>query len=115
MNKTRLTRIDDEIQKEIAEIIRAELKDPRLNKLITVTRVNTTNDLKLCKVFVSIMAEGSEKKDAMEGLNNSAGFIRRQIASRINLRNTPEFSFVIDESLDESYRMSKILDDIKNS
>lgn len=113
MNNARLTRINDEILKEVAEIIRAELKDPRLDKMIVVTRVNTTNDLKQCKIYVSIMGSEDEKKEALIGLKNSAGFIRKQIASRLNLRNTPELAFVVDDSLDESYRISKILDEIK--
>jgi ribosome-binding factor A len=112
MNKTRLIRVDDEILKEAAEIIRQELKDPRLDKMITVTRVKTSADLKYCKIYVSVMGSDGEKKEAMEGLQSSAGYIRKQLAARINLRNTPEVSFAVDDSLDEGYRMSKILDEL---
>jgi ribosome-binding factor A len=113
MNKTRLIRVNDEILKETALIIRGELKDPRLQSMITVTRVNTTNDLKYCKIYVSIMGTEEEKAAAYEALKNSAGFIRKQIAARINLRSTPEISFIEDTSLDEGYRMGKILDTLK--
>jgi len=113
MNKTRLQRIDDEIMKEVAELIRDGLKDPRLNRLITVTRVKTTSDLRYCKIYVSVMGTADEKAETMEGLSHSAGFLRTQIAARINLRQTPEITFVLDDSLDESIRISKILDGIK--
>jgi ribosome-binding factor A len=113
MNKTRLTRIDDEIMKEAAVLMRGGLKDPRLNKFITVTRAKTTSDLKFCKIYVSVMGTAEEKSEVMSALEKSAGFFRSELAHSINLRNTPEISFVLDESLDESLRMSKILDEIK--
>ncbi|MDR1687642.1 MAG: 30S ribosome-binding factor RbfA [Clostridiales bacterium] len=113
MNKTRLIRVNDEILKETAQIIRGELKDPRLQSMVTVTRVNTTNDLKYSKIYVSVMGTEEEKASALVALKNSAGFIRKQIAARINLRVTPEISFIEDTSLDEGYRMGKILDSLK--
>jgi len=112
MNKIRLTRIDDEIMKEAAEIIRTELKDPRLLKIITVTRVKTSNDLKYCKIYVSVMGGEDEKANSLKILNNSAGYIRKKLAANINLRSTPEISFLADDSLDESYRILELLDSV---
>ena len=111
MNKVRLNRINDEIKKEAAIVIR-ELKDPRLAKMITVTAVKTTNDLKQCKIYVAVMGDMGEKENSLELLTRSAGFIRREIAHNLNLRNTPEISFVRDDSLDESYRIGKLLDSL---
>ncbi len=108
----RMIRINDEIRKEVSEIIRSELKDPRVGTITSVLKVETTNDLKYCKIFVSILGDDEKKKEVMEGLKNAAGFIRKQIAVRINLRNTPELKFVLDDSLEYSIKISKIINDI---
>ncbi len=111
-NKNRLVRINDEIMREVAEIIRSECKDPRIASLCAVTKVDTTNDLKLCKIYVSILGSSEEKQGVMEGLKNASGFIRKELAARINLRNTPELKFVLDEDLEINQRMSKIIDEV---
>ncbi len=108
----RMIRINDEIRKEVSEIIRSELKDPRVGTITSVLKVETTNDLKYCKIFVSILGDDEKKKEVMEGLKNAAGFIRKQIAVRINLRNTPELKFILDDSLEYSIKISKIINDI---
>ena len=87
----RLSRINDEIMKELSQIIRAELKDPRIGAMTSVIRVETTQDLKYAKVFVSVLGNEKDKENVMKGLQNAGGFIRRLIAQRINLRYTPEF------------------------
>ena len=108
----RMIRINDEIKKEVSEIIRSELKDPRVGVITSVVKVETTNDLKYCKIHVSILGDEAQKKETMEGLKNSVGFIRKQVANRINLRNTPEMKFFLDESLEYSIKISKLLNDI---
>ncbi len=110
----RMIRINDEIKKEVSEIIRSELKDPRIGAITSVIKAETTNDLKYCKIFVSILGDEQQKAETMEGLKNASGFIRKQIAFRINLRNTPEFKFVLDDSLEYSIKISKIIDDINS-
>jgi len=105
----RLTRINDEIMREVAEIIRSDIKDPRVNTITSVTKAVTTNDLKLCKLYVSIMGDDLQKKEVVEGLNSSLGYIRKLVAERINLRVTPEFTFIIDDSLDYSYKIDSLL------
>ncbi|NLK20806.1 MAG: 30S ribosome-binding factor RbfA [Epulopiscium sp.] len=110
---SRMTRINEEIKKEISDIIRQDLKDPRINQLmVSVINVDTTNDLKHCKVYISVMGDKNQKEGVLEGLKSAGGFIRREIARRINLRNTPEFIFKLDDSIEYGIHLSKILDDI---
>ncbi len=111
----RMIRINDEIKKEVSEIIRSELKDPRIGIITSVLKTETTNDLKYCKIFISILGDDEKKKETLEGLKNASGFIRKQVAERINLRNTPELKFILDDSLEYSFKISKIIDDINNS
>jgi len=107
-----MVRVNDEILKETANIIRSELKDPRLSSMTSVTKVDTSSDLKYCKIYVSIMGDEEQKKGALEGLKNANGFIRRLIAERINLRNTPELKFILDDSMEYSMKINKLLKDI---
>ncbi len=108
----RLSRINDEILKELSQIIRGELKDPRIGAMTSVIRVETTQDLKYCKVFVSVLGDEKEKENVMKGLKNAAGFIRRLIAQRINLRYTPEMIFKLDESAEYAIRMDQLINQI---
>ena len=108
----RLSRINDEILKELSQIIRGELKDPRIGAMTSVIRVETTQDLKYCKVFVSVLGDEKEKENVMKGLKNAAGFIRRLIAQRINLRYTPEMLFKLDESAEYAIRMDQLINQI---
>lgn len=110
----RMIRINDEIKKELSEIIRADLKDPRVGVITSVLKVETTNDLKYCKVYVSILGDEEKKNEVMSALKGAAGFIRSLIARRINLRITPEFNFILDDSLDYSFKIDKILKEINN-
>ena len=108
----RMTRINDEIRLEIAEILRTEIKDPRLNTMVSVVRVDTTQDLKFCKVYISVLGSDEEKEKAMEGIKSAEGFIRKMVAERVNLRLTPKLIFKLDDSLEYSIRMSKLIDEI---
>lgn len=110
-----MIRINDEVKKEAAEIIRAELKDPRIGSLTSVLKADVTNDLKYCKIFVSVLGDENQKEEVMEGLKNAAGYVRKLLASRINLRNTPEIKFVLDDSLEYSIRMSKLIDEVNRN
>ena len=102
-------RINDEIKKELSQILRSELKDPRIGALVSVMKVETTTDLKFCKVAISVLGSDEDKESAMKGIKSAAGFIRKMVAERVNLRNTPEFTFVLDNSLDHSFKINKIL------
>ncbi|KAF5069548.1 30S ribosome-binding factor RbfA [Anaerotignum sp.] len=111
-NNTRISRVNDEILKELSQIIRGELKDPRIGSMTSVIRVETTSDLKYCKVYVSVLGNDEEKASVMQGLKNAAGFVRRLIAQRVNLRITPEFTFKLDESAEYAIHMNQLISKI---
>ena len=111
-NETRLGRIDEELRKEISQIISFELKNPDATGLISVTKAKITPDLKYAKIYVSILNSKNEEK-TMEALKKSAGFIRSLIAKRINLRITPELIFEIDNSMEYGAKIDKILKELK--
>lgn len=107
----RTARISEEVKREVSTIIQNELKDPRLSGLISITNVNVTKDLRYAKVYVSIMGSDEEKKNALEGLKSAAGFIRREIGQRIQLRYTPEVQFELDNSIEHGAYISKLIND----
>ncbi len=112
MASQRLTRINEEMRREISEIVRAEIKDPNIDGvMISVVAVETTNDLKIAKVYISVLQE-NKKQAALEALTKAKGFIRKEIARRINLRNTPELLFKLDESIEKGMQMSKMIADV---
>ncbi len=114
-NNTRMVRINDEIMREVANIIRSDIKDPRIGAMASVIKTETTNDLSYTKVYVSVFGDETQKKEAMTILKNASGFIRKEIARRINLRNTPEFKFILDESIEYSARINEIIKEIGES
>lgn len=111
---TRMIRINDELQRELANIIRTEVKDPRINKMTSVIKVETTSDLKYCKAFVSILGNDEEKAGVMQGLKNASGFIRHLLAERVNLRNTPEILFKLDDSVEYAIKMDRLIKEISS-
>lgn len=111
----RLTRINEEFQKEITQIIRTELKDPRVAAMTTVMNVEVTPDLKYAKIHISVLGDDKQKAEAIEGLKNASGFIRKELAHRVNLRNTPQLSFVLDESVEYAIKMSKLIEEVNKS
>ena len=111
-NNTRISRINDEIMKELSQIIRGELKDPRIGSMTSVVRVETTPDLKYCKAYVSVFGNDEEKDSVIKGLKNATGFIRRLVAQRVNLRFTPEFTFKLDESAEYAIHMDQLINKI---
>ena len=110
-NQARLGRIEEEYRKELSQIIGYELKNPNVTGLISVTKVKVTNDLKYAKIFVSIL-NSKNVKETLAGLKKSSGFIRSELARRVNLRNTPELIFELDDSLEYGARIDSILRDI---
>ena len=112
-NSIKNTRINAEVQKELSEIIRTEIKDPRVNGAMTsVVAVEVTPDLKYCKAYISVMGSDEEKKDTIAGLRSAEGYVRRQLAKRLNLRNTPEIQFVLDQSIEYGVHMSRLIDEV---
>lgn len=111
-NSIKNTRINGEVLKELSVLIRQEIKDPRIPMMTSVTSVEVAPDLKTCKAYISIMGSDQEKKDAIIGLRSAEGYIRRQLAKRLNLRNTPEIQFKLDESIEYGVHMSRLIDEV---
>ena len=111
-NNNRMGRIDEEYRKELSQIIGFELKNSSITGMISVTKVKVTPDLKYAKVSVSIL-NSKNIKETLAGLKKSSGFLRSELAKRINLRNTPELVFELDESLEYGARIDKIINDLK--
>ena len=110
-NNNRLNRIDEEMKKELSNIIGTKLKNPSITGLISVTKVKVTPDLKFAKVYVSIINSKS-KKNTIAALKKASGFIRTELAKTINLRTTPEIIFELDDSMEYGARIDSILKDI---
>lgn len=110
-NQARLGRIEEEYRKELSQIIGYELKNPNVTGLISVTKVKVSNDLKYARVYVSIL-NAKNLKDTLAGIKKSSGFIRSELAKRVNLRNTPELVFELDDSLEYGAKIDTILKEI---
>jgi ribosome-binding factor A len=113
MNSPRRGRIADQIQRELAEVIRLELRDPRVG-MITLTGVELSNDQSHAKVFFTVLGAESAAEDALEGLQRGAGFLRSSLAHRLTTRKVPELHFEYDESVERGVRLSKLIDDAIN-
>ena len=111
-NSVKNTRINGEVHRVLAEIIRGGLKDPRISPLTSVVSFEVAPDLKTCKAWISVYGDEKAQKDTILGLKNAEGFIRRELASRINLRNTPEIHFIGDQSIEYGVRMSRLIDEV---
>lgn len=111
-NSNKNIRINAEVQKELSNIIRGEIKDPRISSLTGVTDVEVTPDLKLCKAYISVLGDEKAQKETMEGLKSAEGFIRSRLAKNINLRNTPEIKFILRQSIEYGVNMSRLIDEV---
>ena len=110
-NSIKNTRINGEVMRELADIIRGEIKDPRINPLTSVVAVEVAPDLKSCKAYISVLGDASAA-DTLAGLNSAKGFIRNRLAKTINLRNTPDITFFMDQSIAYGVNMSKKIDEV---
>ena len=111
-NSVKNVRLNSEVLREMSMIIREDLKDPRIHPMTSVMAVEVTPDLKFAKIFVSVMGDEEAKEKTMEGLRKSASYARHQLATRMNLRNTPELTFVLDNSIEYGVTMSKKIDEV---
>ena len=111
-NSIKNTRVNAEVHKELAEIIRNGIKDPRIQPMTSVTAVEVAPDLKTCKAYISVLGDAEAKKDTLAGLRSAESYIRRQLAKTVNLRNTPEIRFILDESIEYGVTMSKLIDEV---
>ncbi|HHU49146.1 MAG: 30S ribosome-binding factor RbfA [Caldicoprobacterales bacterium] len=108
----RINRISEEIRKEVSAIIRSDVKDPRIAELSSVVKAEVTGDLRYAKIYVSVLADDEARKSTLEGLKKAAGFIRRELGRRMDLRYIPELQFVSDHSIEYSVEISKKLNEL---
>lgn len=111
-NSIKNTRINTEVQKVLAEVIRGEIKDPRISPFTSVVAVEVASDLKTCKAYISVLGDDLAAQNTLAGLKSAEGFIRNRLAKTINLRNTPEIRFVMDQSIAYGVNMSKKIDEV---
>ena len=111
-NSIKNTRINGEVQRELANIIRGGIKDPRISPLTSVVAVEVAPDLKTCKAYISVLGDSEAQKSTLAGLKSAEGYIRRELAHTVNLRNTPEIRFILDQSIEYGVHMSKIIDEV---
>lgn len=111
-NSIKNTRINGEVQRELANIIRGGIKDPRISPLTSVVAVEVAPDLKTCKAYISVLGDSEAQKATLAGLKSAEGYIRRELAHTVNLRNTPEIRFILDQAIEYGVHMSKIIDEV---
>ena len=111
-NSVKNTRVNGEVHRALAEIIRSEIKDPRINSMTSVVTVEVAPDLKTCKAWISVLGNEESQQNTIAGLKSAEGYIRNLLAKELNLRNTPEIKFILDQSIAYGVSMTKKIDDI---
>ena len=114
-NSIKNTRINGEVRRELSAIIQNEIKDPRIHPMTSVVEVEVAPDLKSAKAYISVLGDEQAQKDTLAGLQSAEGYIRRALARTVNLRNTPEIRFIMDQSIEYGVHMSKLIDDVNKS
>ena len=108
------TRVNTEVQRELSNIIRGGIKDPRVAPWTSVVAVEVAPDLKTCKAYISVLGDEKAQADTLEGLQSAEGYIRRELARTLNMRNTPEIRFILDQSIEYGVTMSRKIDEVTN-
>lgn len=111
-NSIKNTRVNTEVQRELSNIIRAGIKDPRIAPWTSVVAVSVAPDLKTCKAYISVLGDEKAQEDTVKGLKSAEGYIRRELARSLNMRNTPEITFVLDQSIEYGVNMSKKINEL---
>lgn len=111
-NSIKNTRVNAEVQRELSNILRGGIKDPRVAPLTSVVAVEVAPDLKTCKAYISVLGDKKAQEDTIKGLQSAEGYIRRELARSLNMRNTPEVKFVLDQSIAYGVAMSKKIDEV---
>lgn len=111
-NSMKNMRINEEVHRELSNIIRSEIKDPRINPMTSVVAVEVAPDLKSAKAYISVLGDEKSQKDTLAGLTSAERYIRRELAKSVNLRNTPQIRFIMDQSIEYGVNMSKMIDDV---
>ncbi len=111
-NSIKNTRVSQEVQRELSILIQREVKDPRIAPMTSVSDVYVAPDLKTAKVYISVLGEESVKKDTIKGLRSAAPFLRSSLARSLNLRNTPELQFILDDSIEYGVKMNHLIESL---
>ena len=111
-NNSRLGRTNSDVQRVISHVIEFEVKDPRISSFVSVVKCDVTNDYKECKCYISVLGSEEDSEKTIQGLRSASGFIRKRLAESLNLRYTPEITFVADKSIEYGVMMSKKIDDV---
>ena len=111
-NSIKNTRVNTEVQRELSNILRGGIKDPRVAPWTSVVAVEVAPDLKTCKAYISVLGDEKAQTDTLACLKSAEGYIRRELAHRLNMRNTPEIRFILDQSIEYGVNMSKKIADV---
>ena len=111
-NSIKNTRVNAEVHHELSNILRGGIKDPRVAPMTSVVAVEVAPDLKTCKAYISVLGDEKAQEDTLKGLQSAEGYIRRELARTINMRNTPEITFILDQSIEYGIHMSKMIDEV---
>ena len=111
-NSVKNIRVNSEVMRELSCIIREDIKDPRIGMMTSVVAVEVTPELKFAKAYISVLGSEEEAKETIEGLKSAEGYIRRQLAQRLNLRNTPQITIVLDQSIEYGVNMSRKIEEV---
>nr|WP_076777509.1 30S ribosome-binding factor RbfA [Lachnoclostridium phocaeense] len=111
-NSIKNTRVNTEVQRELSNILRGGIKDPRVAPWTSVVAVEVAPDLKTCKAYISVLGDEKAQTDTLAGLKSAEGYIRRELAHRLNMRNTPEIRFILDQSIEYGVNMSRKIADV---
>lgn len=111
-NSVKMIKINREFQRELSTLIALEVKDPRISPMTSVVSVDVAPDLKSSKVYISVLGGVEEQKSTLQGLRSAAPFLRSQLAHNLNLRNTPELTFIVDQSIEYGVNMSHMIDTV---
>lgn len=114
-NSNKNMRINSEVMREMSNIIRSEIKDPRIAPMTCVTGVEVAPDLKTCKAYISVLGDEEARDNTLDGLRCAEGFIRHQLAENLNLRHTPQITFISDTSIEYGMKMSKMIDEVNGN
>ena len=110
----RIDRINDLLRDEISQLLSRQIKDPRLNVVISITSVNTSNDLRNAEILLSVMGDEDARRTALEGIQSAASYLRRELRDRISLRYTPFLKFALDDTLEQAAHILQIMDHIRD-
>lgn len=111
-NSIKNTRVNAEVQRELSNILRGGIKDPRVAPMTSVAAVEVAPDLKTCKAYISVLGDEKAQQDTLKGLQSAEGYIRRELARTVNMRNTPEIRFILDQSIEYGVNISRKIDEV---